>query len=315
MQINRRRFLAATLAGAGSALLDRSPLLAGPARPRSTDPFQMAPLGKTGLRVSLIGAGTGMRGGNRESNQTRLGKEKFEALIRYAYDRGVRFFDCADLYGTHAHVANALKGISRDKYVICTKMWVLPGGLPERERPDANILIDRFRKELDTDYIDLVLIHCMMDANWCERQKRQMDIMEELKEKKIIRAHGASIHSLNALKACVGSPWVECVNARINAFGDAMDNKDPEVVAPVLKQIRGAGKGLVGMKLIGEGRYRNDPQKRDESIRYVLGLGCVDTMIVGFEKPEEIDDFADRVRKALTASRSVRPGREAGARL
>lgn len=299
-QMNRREFLATTVAAGAGALALRNPALAAP-KPRSRDPFQMVPLGKTGLKASLIGCGTGMRGGNRESNQTRLGKEKFEALLRYAYDRGIRFFDCADMYGTHPYVASALKRIPRDKYTLATKMWVMGGGIPEPERPGADVLVDRFRKELNTDYIDLVLIHCMMSPNWCEEQKRQMDLLEELKSKKIIRAHGVSIHSLDALKACVTSKWVDSVHARINPFGDVMDDRDPSKVAPVLQQICDAGKGVVGMKLIGEGRYRNDPAKRDEAIRYVLGLGCVNTMIVGFEKTEEIDDFASRVRTALAS--------------
>jgi predicted aldo/keto reductase-like oxidoreductase len=126
-----------------------------------------------------------------------------------------------------------------------------------------------------------------------------MDLLADLKSKGVIKAHGVSIHSVGALKACVQTKWVDSVHSRINAYGDSMDSRDPSVVAAVLKQIHDAGKGVVGMKLIGEGRYRNDPEKRDRSIRYVLGLGCVDTMIVGFEKPEEIDDFATRVKSAL----------------
>jgi predicted aldo/keto reductase-like oxidoreductase len=205
------------------------------------------------------------------------------------------------MYGSHPYLASAFKAIPREQYVVATKIWVNRGGLPERERPDANIVVDRLRKELNTDYIDLVLFHCQTDPNWCERQKRQMDILADLKTRKIIRAHGASIHSLGALKACVTSPWVDSVHARINAYGDVMDDRDPAVVAAVLKQIHDAGKGVVAMKLIGEGRYRDDPDRRDRSIQYDLGLGCIDTMIVGFESPEEIDDFAARVAKALAA--------------
>ena len=187
--------------------------------------------------------------------------------------------------------------------MIGTKIWVRPGGLPEEERPDADVVVDRFRKELNTDYIDLVLIHCMTEPGWCDQQKRQMDILANLKAKGVIRAHGASVHSLGALRACVNHPWVDSVNARINAFGDLMDDPDPAVVASVLRQIHDAGKGVVGMKLIGEGRYRDDPSKRDASIQCALGDGCVDTMIVGFEKREEIDDFAERVKNALAAQK------------
>lgn len=300
MQMNRRQFFGATAAAAGTMLVSHSAREAGAQPARSTDPFQLVALGKTGLKVSLIGCGTGMRGGGRQSNQTRLGKEKFEALLRYAYEKGIRFFDCADMYGTHPYLASALKDVPRESYVISTKIWRFGGALPEPERPDADIVVDRFRKELNTDYIDLVLLHCMGSPTWLDQQKKQTEILAELKAKGIIRAHGASIHSLRALKACVDSTWVDSVHVRINAFGDKMDDT-PENVAPVLKQLHEGGKGVVGMKLIGEGLYRDDPEKRDQSVKYVLGLGCVDTMIVGFERPEEIDDFSARVKAALEA--------------
>ncbi|MFI5379695.1 MAG: aldo/keto reductase [Tepidisphaerales bacterium] len=300
MNMNRREFLTMTLAGAAGAMMAPSLLAADAAA--AANPFKLVPLGKTGLKVSLVAAGTGMRGGQRASNMTRLGKEKFEALLKYEYQQGVRFFDLADMYGSHEFLASALKGVPRDSYVINTKIWFMGGALPEKERPDANVVIDRFRKELNTDYIDLVLIHCMSDANWTDKMKKQMDIMEEVKSKGIIKAHGVSCHSLAALKAAAESPWVDSIHARINAYGDSMDDKNPAVVADVLKTARANGKGVVGMKLVGEGRYRNDPAKRDESIKYVLGLNAVDTMIVGFEKTDEVDDFAARVKKALAGN-------------
>jgi len=305
MRSSRRQFLTTAAAGVGGALLGG--VLGGQevAAPRSTDPFQLVPLGKTGLKVSLIGAGTGMVGSMRQSNQTRLGKAAFEALLRYEYERGVRWFDCADSYGSHPYVAGALSAMPREEYVISTKIWLWNGGLPEGERPEARVVVDRFRKELNTDYIDLVLVHCVSDGDWATDVKQDVEGLEALKQEGIIRAHGVSVHSLPAMQACVDNPWVDSVHARINPFGDVMDDR-PEVVTPVLQQLHDAGKGVVGMKLIGEGRYRNDPAKRDQAIRYVLGLRCVDTMAVGFEQPAEVDDFAARVRAALEAEGAAR---------
>ncbi|MCL5271137.1 MAG: aldo/keto reductase, partial [bacterium] len=122
-----------------------------------------------------------------------------------------------------------------------------------------------------------------------------------LREKGMIRAHGVSCHSLDALKACLDNPWVQVVHARINAFGEKMDDTDPEAVAAIVKKLRDQGKGIIGMKLIGEGRFSKEPDKIDQSIRFVLGLGAVDTMIVGFEETGQVDDFAARVRRALEA--------------
>jgi aryl-alcohol dehydrogenase-like predicted oxidoreductase len=296
MKIKRREFLKRSALGVGGMIL--APSLAPAIQPGLTsyEPYESVTLGKTKLKFSRVCIGTGMRGGKRESNHTRMGKEKFEALLKGAHDRGVTWFDLADLYGTHPYVMPALQGIPRDKFGIVTKLWFRPGGLPESERPDADEVVPRFLKELKTDYIDLMLLHCVTSAKWPEELRKQMDILSKFKEKGAIRALGVSCHSLEALEAAVTEPWVESVHARINPYGMSMDGA-PEKVVPVLKRLHAAGKAIVGMKLIGEGKLRDDDEKRDESVRYVLGLGCVDILNVGFEKLEEVDDFAARVRK------------------
>ena len=301
MQMKRREFLKQSIAGVGGVLVGAG--MARGAEPKAAcyDPYETVSLGKTGLKVSRLCMGTGVHGGNRQSNHTRMGKEKFEAVIRGAHERGIRLYDLADIYGTHPHLVPALKGLARDKYAIVTKIWYQHGLLPEAERPDADVVVARFLKEIGTDYLDLVLLHCVTSPKWPSELRKQMDLLAKLKEKGVIRAHGVSCHSLEALEAAAAEPWVDSVHARINPYGMSMDGP-PEKVAPVLKKIRAAGKGVVGMKLIGEGRLRNDPVKRDESARYVLGLGCVDVLNVGFEKVEEIDDFAARVGKVPRAA-------------
>ncbi|MGA2662486.1 MAG: aldo/keto reductase, partial [Verrucomicrobiota bacterium] len=202
----------------------------------------------------------------------------------------------ADLYGTHPYLMPALKGVPRAELTIVSKIWCHRGGIPEPERPDADVVVSRFLKEIGTDYLDLVLLHCMTSGQWPEQMRQQMDVLAKLKDKGLVRALGVSCHSLEALEAAAGEPWVDSVHARINPYRMSMDD-EPEKVAPVLRKLRAAGKGVVGMKIIGEGRLRHDPEKRDASARFVLGLGCVDVLNVGFEKVEEIDDFAARVRK------------------
>ncbi|MEK7685452.1 MAG: aldo/keto reductase [Verrucomicrobiota bacterium] len=296
MKINRREFLEKSALGVGSVLLGAPRIRGAEQKAEVFDPYEKVTLGKIKLPASRVAMGTGMRGGQRQSNHTRMGKEKFEALLRGAYERGVRMFDLADLYGSHPYLIPALKGLLRDTYSIITKIWWRPGGLPEKERPDADVVVERFLKELQTDYIDVVLLHCVESGKWPEELRKQMDLLAKFKDKGLIRAHGVSCHSLPALEAAANEPWVDSVNARINPYGTKMDGP-PEKVAPVLKKMRAAGKGVVGMKLIGEGEFRNSDEKRDHSISYVLGLGCVDVLDVGFEKLEEIDDFAARVRK------------------
>ncbi len=295
--LTRRQFVATALAaGTGAVLLGKS-AIGSPARSQgiSADPFRIVSLGKSGLKSTLLGMGTGFSGYNRSSNITRAGVA--ESIIRSAYEKGIRFFDCADSYGTHPFTAAALHGIPRESYTLSSKIWVGPGGIPENDRPDADAVIDRFRKELKTDYLDLVQIHCMTDGKWTDKQKRQMDILDNLKAKKIIRAHGVSVHSLEAMEACTESSWVDVVHVRINPYGEAMDKKDPADVTPVIERLHKSGKGIIGMKLIGNGNFKNDSEKIDASLKYVLGLGTVDMIIVGFELPEQIDNYIERVKK------------------
>jgi len=296
MKIKRRKFIAGAAAGAGGLLLGSNGRSAEAGAAKTFDPYEIVALGKTKLKVSRVGLGTGMRGGMRRSNQTRLGAKGFDALIRGAYERGVRWFDLADSYGSHPYFAESLKGLDREKVVLTSKIWYHRGALPERDRPDADVAVRRFLKELKTDHIDLVLLHCMFHDDWPKRFRKQMDLLAGLKAKGLIRAHGVSCHSLGALTAAAVEPWVDSIHARINPYGVRMDGP-AEKVAPVLKKAHQAGKGVVGMKLIGEGKFRRSETARDRSVRYVLGLGCVETMVVGFETLAEIDDFAARVRK------------------
>jgi aryl-alcohol dehydrogenase-like predicted oxidoreductase len=300
MKIQRREFLTRSALGVGGALLS-APLFAENKPPvQFFDPFERVPLGKTKLKFSRVLLGTGMSGGNRQSNHTRLGKAKFESLLREAHDRGVDTFDLADLYGTHPYVIPALKGIPRDKFQIISKIWFRPGGIPEPERPDADVVVERFLRELQTDHIDLVLLHCVDSAKWPEELRKQMDLLAKLKDKGVIRAHGVSCHSLEALEACATEPWVDSVHTRINPYGMSMDGQ-PEKVVPVLKKIHAAGKGVVGMKIIGEGKLRNDEEKRQASIKYALTLGCVDMLNVGCESTMEIDDLIAKVKRVEKA--------------
>ncbi len=297
-KLTRRQFVSTITVGAGSVLLANSALGSQtPAPGISSDSLKVVRLGNSGLKTTLLGMGTGFSGYNRSSNITRAGVA--ESIIKLAYEKGIRFFDCADSYGTHTYTAAALKSFPRESYTLGSKIWVSQGGIPEPERPGADVVVDRFRKELNTDYLDLVQIHCMTDAGWTDKEKKQMDILENLKAKKIIRAHGVSVHSLEAMEACVGNPWVDVVHVRINPFGESMDKNDPAKVIPVIEKLHREGKGIIGMKLIGAGKFRNDSAKIDESLKYVLGLGTVDIVIVGFELPEQIDNFIARVQNSV----------------
>ncbi len=299
-KLTRRQFMATVAAGTGSVLLGNAVAAIPPdSKARVVDPFKTITLGKTGIKTTLLGMGTGYSGYNRTSSITRAGVA--ESLIKTAYEKGIRYFDCADSYGTHPFTTAALKGVDRENYVLATKMWITSGGIPDTEKGYPLTVIDRFRKELNTDYLDIVQLHCMTEGDWTEKYRRHMDELEELKAKKIIRAHGVSIHSFEALEAAAASPWVDVVHVRINPFGESMDKKDPSLIVPVIEKFHKAGKGVIAMKLIGGGKLRDDPEKIDQSLKFVLGLGTVDMIIIGFEKPDHIDNYIERIRRVPLA--------------
>ncbi len=301
MGMKRRQFLTQAAAGASTLFLGTGIALAeAPARVKH-DPFEQVALGKTGIKLSRVGIGTGMRGGMRESNQTRLGEAGLHQLLRNSFDRGVNFIDSADLYGSHPYILPALEGIPREDYVVCSKIWFRDGGIPETERPPADVVVERFLKEMKTSYIDLLLMHCVRSPGWRTELSDDMERLAKLKKRGLIRAHGCSFHTLESLAESVNEPWCESVHARINPYAASMDVKTEEEVpkvANILRQLRAQGQGVVGMKIIGEGRFRNSDERRNTSIAYAFNSGCTDCVIVGFERETEIDDFAERTRKA-----------------
>jgi aryl-alcohol dehydrogenase-like predicted oxidoreductase len=242
-------------------------------------------LGKTGIKVSRLAMGTGTHGVNRHSNQTdKLGLKGVADLLKAAYDKGINFWDSADQYGTHPHLKKALKLVPRGKVVILTKTHATTA---DEMKSD----LDRFRKEIGTDYIDIILLHLMRDAEWPTIKRGAMDVLEKAREDGILRAHGVSCHTLEALEAAANSKWVQVDLARINPEGAAMDADVPTVVK-VLQKMHKNGKGVIGMKIFGGGRLRD---KADKCLKYVLSLDCVDAFTIGQENQNEMLDLFKRI--------------------
>jgi aryl-alcohol dehydrogenase-like predicted oxidoreductase len=293
-EMHRRRFLATSAGVAaclGSAAPARADAPAAPATPARPPAPPRVPLGRTGITLSRLAMGTGVHGGNRQSNQSRMGFERLVALFRHAYDRGITFFDLADLYGTHLYFREALRHIPRDRITILTKLWWrYDGGTePQAEsyrRRVAATTLERFRHELATDHLDIVLLHCVEAANWDHQLQPYMEALSEAKRNRQVRAVGVSCHNLAALNRAADVPWVDVVLSRINPRGVRMDGT-PEQVTAALRRIKQHGKAVVGMKIFGEGELVN---QRDACMRYAQGLGLLDAMTIGFEAPAQIDD-------------------------
>ncbi|HEY7617512.1 MAG TPA: aldo/keto reductase [Terriglobales bacterium] len=290
--MKRREFIVGTAAfGLGAAWFGSKmfggPAIAIPPLPRKFSATETITLGNTGIKTSLLAMGTGTSGFGHRSNQTALGVNGLSDLLRNGYDHGVTFIDAADSYGSHPHVADALKHIPRDKVVVLSKTWA-------RDADTARADLARFRRELGTDYIDVCLMHCLTEGDWTRRFPGVMDVLSEAKQKGIIRAHGCSCHSIEALRAAAKSPWVEVDLARINPIGAHMDD-DPETVLGVLREMKAAGKGVIGMKILGQGALR---RRQDEALKYALSLGVLDAFTIGAESKAEQEDLIRRIAAA-----------------
>jgi len=286
--MKRREFIVGAAYGVGAAWLGANGFAA--ALPRKFSAADTVTIGKTGIKTSRLAIGTGTVGVGHHSHQTSLGVKGLSELLLNGYDHGLRFFDAADSYGSHPHVAEALKHVARDKVTVLTKTWARD---PETARAD----LDRFRKELGTDYIDICLMHCLTEGDWTERYRGVMDVFSEAKQKGVIRAHGCSCHSIEALRAAAKSPWVEVDLARINPIGSHMD-ADPVTVVSVLRKMRAAGKGVIGMKILGQGDMRN---RQDEALKYALSLDALDAFTIGAESKAEQEDLIRRIGRTVAS--------------
>jgi 1-deoxyxylulose-5-phosphate synthase len=289
--MKRREFLHRTACAVGAVWLRPEkfahqpfPL---PALSRKFSASDGVTLGSTGIQTSRLAMGTGTVGSGHHSHQTALGIKGLSDLLLNGYDHGLRFFDTADSYGSHPHVAEALKHVPRDKVTVLTKTWA-------RDAASARADLDRFRRELGTDYIDICLMHCLTEGDWTERFQPVMDVLSEAKEKGIIRAHGCSCHSIEALRTATKSPWVQVHLVRINPIGAYMDAA-PETVVSVLHEMRAAKKAIIGMKILGQGELRN---RQDEALRYALSLDLLDAFTIGAESKAEQEDLMQRIAAA-----------------
>lgn len=283
--MKRRTFLRNSLAG--SALLTAFPYeaLALQQKLYAHDRVQ---LGNTGIEMSRMAMGTGTHGFGGASNQTRqLGIKGVADMLRAAFDDGINFWETADQYGSHPHVGEALKKVRREDVVILTKT---NSNSYESIKKD----LDRFRKELGTDYMDIILLHAVTDPQWNQKMKGAMEALAEAKESGIIRAHGVSCHSIGALEAAADEPWVDVDLARFNPGGARMD-ADVPTVTKVLTRMKENGKAIIGMKVYGCGQLLD---KKDECLQFQTGTGLTDAFTMGLESVEQLKDIQKRLPEA-----------------
>ncbi len=290
--ITRRDFLAGSAALASAAAY--TPAAAYAAGKRSATDIVV--LGKTGLKLSRLGIGLGSNSGN---VQRGLGQEAFNALVRAAFDRGIRYFDCAQSYKTFEWIADAIKGLPRDEIFLLSKI----GGNPEKPAE----VIDKQLQILRTDYVDCMLVHCAVTSTWTTERSRLMAALDEAKAKGKIRSKGVSCHALPALRVAAQSDWVDVNLVRVNPQARHTDSETPKwdapgtVIEPVLEQMaimKQNNHGIIGMKLIGNGDFTN-PEDREKSIRFAMSRREIDAVTIGFKSTDEIDEAIRRMNSAL----------------
>jgi predicted aldo/keto reductase-like oxidoreductase len=215
-------------------------------------------------------------------------------LARHAYDSGITYFDTADQYGSHIFLRDAIKKLPREKLFIQTKTRAQTVDVAKAD-------LDRFLEELGTPYVDTLLMHCMTTAGWPLDMRPVMDFLTKAKEKGKVRAVGTSCHGMDPLRSAVRCDWVEIDLARINPVGrKAYMDGSPEEVVPCLREMHQQGKGILGMKVLGQGNFKTEEQQR-KSLEFILGLGCVDAFVVGFESPQQIDQIMKIIDGILKA--------------
>lgn len=279
--MNRRQFFTSCAGAAGMAVLPKHLLALDTPRLHS----DRVKLGPKQIELSRLAYGTGTNGWGGSSNQTRkLGLKGLAACLQAGVDQGINFWDSADMYGSHPHIRQALKSVPRDKVVIMTKTTA---STADEMRKD----LDRFRRELGVETIDILLLHCMTDPEWNTKRRGAMDVIEEAQQKGIIRTKGVSCHSLAALKTAAVEPWVEVDLARLNPKTVAMDGP-PDVVIPILQQMKAQGKGIIGMKVFGAGKMRH---QQDEMLKYTLAQNVIDCFTIGMETTDEMKDCTKRI--------------------
>jgi len=289
---SRRNILKAGVAAGTLAGLGSFPLAAEHGA-KATD---WVTLGKSDVKVTRLAFGTGTRNGSVQRN---LGQDGFTRLVRYAYDRGIRFFETAESYPEmHTMLGIALKGIPRDSYRLMSKLTTDDG--------DPQQKIDTMRREIQSDYFDIMLLHVQHTATWPTDSLRWQEGINEAQRRHAVIARGASVHGLPALRQVPTMEWLQVAMIRMNHKGTIMDAAQPDTHGPGdvaevvehVRQARTAGLGVISMKLIGEGRFI-DHEDRQKSMRFAFHHAGVNCVTVGYKSPAEIDEAIDNVNLGL----------------
>ncbi len=232
-------------------------------------------LGNTGLTVSRLAFGTAYMGPLGD----RLSPEEGAALLLQALDLGISFWDTSDDYGSHPHVAHALRQVPREQVVIASKTYEPAGAL------------DRILTELGTDYLDILLVHCV-GLSWVDAARESLQLWQRDKAQGRVRALGFSTHSAGVARLAAEWPEVEVLLVPINATGvctpdSRIEDGDMEEMLAAARRAWQMGKGVLAMKVMGCGALAADP---GAAFSFASRLPYIHSLCIGMRNLKDVQD-------------------------
>lgn len=195
-------------------------------------------LGKTGLSVSRMAFGTGYLGGPIAAGAR---------LLVQAYDLGVNFWDTSDDYGTHPHLARAIREVGRKDVVVATKTYATTAG-------GARRAVTKALRELRTDTVDVFLLHAVDSVGDLEAKRPALAALVESRTAGLVRAVGVSSHSREVLRRLLSLSEVDVGLVIVNRTGAWMKDAAPHEMRAVIRRLYRSGRGVYGMKALGSGQ-------------------------------------------------------------
>lgn len=237
------------------------------------------PLGKTGLTVSRLCFGTGTTTYDAESAQSKLPVETFGAALVRGYELGINFWDTSDNYNTHPHIAWALRHVGRENVVITTKTYA-------RTAEAARRGVARAIEELETDHLDIVLLHEPDSPEELEARWEALLALQEAKREGLVRAVGLSTHAILTLEKVAGMPEIDMILTNFNFANEHMDANIKDYRA-AMQLAATSGQGVVAMKTLAEGKLAH---RRHEAIPYNLAQPFIHSVVLGMMDVPQVED-------------------------
>lgn len=211
--------------------------------------------------------------------QANLTVDEGAYLIEYAYDRGINFIDTAEIYENYNYIKAALKGIKREDFVIATKTYAYTEELAKQS-------LELALKELDTDYIDLFLLHEQESIHTVRGHFEAIEYFLEAKKQGKIRSIGLSTHRIEGAIAARDVKEIEIIHPIVNKYGIGIQDGNIEDMLSVLKEIHELGKGIYAMKPLGGGHLIKEVES---AFNFVSSIPFINSIAIGMQSVDEID--------------------------